>query len=954
MSSYLQTMLDEDTPLVHKKSKDGQMMTKKARKAKKLEQLERKIRDGSSDSLEAMESSRAGNTEWSEGVAASKREALPVIRKGKVVRVLVDAPEEDEEQPQDGEEELDEFKVMRMRKGKAKREALKALAEQKKKKAKGGDGDKSTRNNGGDSGDDNDSDSGSDGGGEYDFRPEFKSTAEALEDYGELDEAEQKDTLQTKANKRKLQQQKRKAEDSSDEEDEEDAVAGGDKEEDDDEENEGTSMPKEKEKEKMSRNALLTRKKMHGLSKMSPMRIKAHIATISRQILAAPEEALKKSVPKQKRNNNNDRRKGGGSDSEDDDEEEEEEYKMTDLFDILLANTAPVAKIPWQHKKGAVAVIPAPVQEAPKVFPTSIIELTMLSLLLIFKDICPGYKIRPPQDNASMQDVKLKKETKRLRDFEFALLGAYQRYLKFLNTCVANGLGNPRKEVQEWNSSALLGVSALRCQGELLKAVPYFNFRSSLLASMTSRAAQPSLEVYSVACSALEGMFEKDKDYEATLEVIKSMGGVLSDRKAKMGTLPEPFLKVLFKIQLHVRADDAKDLKKAAKKEKRKRKRAGTDDVATKMLESNSEHDKLLKNKNQAQCLHEVLLLYFRVIKGKIGFRLLPLALEGLSRVSHLINTDTVEDLIAIMRDLLENPAAVPPPEVRVQCVLCALRTLNGPGEELTMDMDFFASALLQLLKELRPDFEKWDYVLECVDICMVRKREERTTPIVNFVKTLFFLAPQLPCAAAGVAMLTMAHRMLLRYPRIRARLRVFASLETKAIQEDDEVGDLAMLALKAESSDMGRTSDAFASSGSNDDGTWMLPLMNHHIDPQYEKVVAALTNREIVPLPLRFDAAICSEAAVMDRMESSLTMTPPTLRAAINKHLRLPADTDLTKPGGNSKEGKKTRPDKHQRILIKKLSSATPSATESADVERSFVHNVKRQKTSLEGLFVL
>ena len=47
------------------------------------------------------------------------------------------------------------------------------------------------------------------------------------------------------------------------------------------------------------------------------------------------------------------------------------------------------------------------------------------------------------------------------------------------------------------------------------------------------------------------------------------------------------------------------------------------------------------------------ILLFIRVIKMKVGFTLMPIALEGLGRISHLINIDTVEDLVILMKTVL-------------------------------------------------------------------------------------------------------------------------------------------------------------------------------------------------------------------------------------------------------------------------------------------------------------
>jgi hypothetical protein len=91
-----------------------------------------------------------------------------------------------------------------------------------------------------------------------------------------------------------------------------------------------------------------------------------------------------------------------------------------------------------------------------------IVELAMLSCLLAFKDVLPGYRIRPASEQE--KDVILKKETKRLRDYENAILGAYQRYLKFLSDKATLGLKNPKKGVSNWDIESKLGLSALRCQ----------------------------------------------------------------------------------------------------------------------------------------------------------------------------------------------------------------------------------------------------------------------------------------------------------------------------------------------------------------------------------------------------------------------------------------------------------------------------------------------------------
>eukprot|EP01035_Chromulina_nebulosa_P037623 gene37623-50791_t len=93
-------------------------------------------------------------------------------------------------------------------------------------------------------------------------------------------------------------------------------------------------------------------------------------------------------------------------------------------------------------------------------------EIAMLSDLIVFKDVCPGYRIRSAEELAKEGgEVQLKKETKALRDFESSLLKAYKMYLVVLQERVVDGLGvDFTKPVAEQ-----LGLTALRCQCELLR-----------------------------------------------------------------------------------------------------------------------------------------------------------------------------------------------------------------------------------------------------------------------------------------------------------------------------------------------------------------------------------------------------------------------------------------------------------------------------------------------------
>lgn len=188
---------------------------------------------------------------------------------------------------------------------------------------------------------------------------------------------------------------------------------------------------------------------------------------------------------------------------------------------------------------------------------SQIVELAMLSCLLTFKDVLPGYRIRPT--NEQEKDVILKKETKRLRDYENAVLGAYQRYLKFLDGKISFGLKNARKPLQNWDLDSKLGLSALRCQCELLRCVPHFNYRTLLLTSVVARASQPEDEISDVCCNTLDHLFKQDNEGEASFEAVRLIGKVIMASKYDV---PAGLIKVLSSVKLRVHADQAKGVRR--------------------------------------------------------------------------------------------------------------------------------------------------------------------------------------------------------------------------------------------------------------------------------------------------------------------------------------------------------------------------------------------------------
>src|SRR3546814_6592014 len=113
-------------------------------------------------------------------------------------------------------------------------------------------------------------------------------------------------------------------------------------------------------------------------------------------------------------------------------------------------------------------------------------------------------------------------------------------------------------------------------------------------------------------------------------------------------------------------------IRKAAKIQ-RKRKSKTKDDVDEALQEAEATSSTLERDRMQADTLHELTIIYLRVLKSPIGFKLMPAVLEGLSKIAHLVNIDTVQDLMEVLRQMLRNTEDRIPFPVALQCIKTSL-----------------------------------------------------------------------------------------------------------------------------------------------------------------------------------------------------------------------------------------------------------------------------------------
>lgn len=384
-------------------------------------------------------------------------------------------------------------------------------------------------------------------------------------------------------------------------------------------------------------------------------------------------------------------------------------------------------------------------------------QLAILSLLAIFKDILPAYRIRLP--TTKEMAVRVSKETKKIWDSERNLLNFYQRYLKLLEAVWKEAKTDPGP----------YQITAMLSMAELLKTAFHFNFRSNLITAVVRQMNSRIESVRTACCEAIEHVFVNDTQGDVSLEAARQVAKMIKDR----GLHSDPaVLKTFISLPLRVHADEAEAAKLAQKVNAKKRKRdKETANIEAELREGQATVDKISLARNQSDILQNVVLTYFRVLKSDnleapSVQRLLPVALEGLAKFAHLINIDTVQDLLDIMKVLLKQINGLPV-TAAMNCILTAFSTLQGPGREMPIDQKDYIAPLYSQLPRLCTGDKDRDVVgvtLECLNAAFIKRREFSTVRVAAFMKQILATAMHSPPASA-TPLIAFVRQLIQRYP---------------------------------------------------------------------------------------------------------------------------------------------------------------------------------------------
>jgi nucleolar complex protein 3 len=371
-------------------------------------------------------------------------------------------------------------------------------------------------------------------------------------------------------------------------------------------------------------------------------------------------------------------------------------------------------------------------------------KLALATQVSIFKDLIPGYRIRPLSEEAMGE--KISKDVKKLRTFEQRLVTGYQAYVEHL-TRLSKMSGHKNE------FTAGVASVAISCACNLIVSVPHFNFRGELLKLLIGKLSTRRVDADFVRCrEALEKLFESDEDGNASLEAVtmltKMMKGknyhfdesvlntflhlrLLSEfsQKASYNAVDKPEPEYVNGKKVKAKREfRTKRLRKDMKEKKAIEKEFKEADAAV----SHEERDRM-----QAETLKMVFVAYFRILKARSP-KLMGAVLEGLARYAHLINQDFFGDILEALRDIITTAevsaaAAVSDDEDASEsesdddneipernltresllCVITAFALLEGQdaakaASTLKLDLSFFITHLYRTLHavSMNPDIE--------------------------------------------------------------------------------------------------------------------------------------------------------------------------------------------------------------------------------------------------------
>ncbi|KAI4302238.1 hypothetical protein MLD38_038012 [Melastoma candidum] len=398
----------------------------------------------------------------------------------------------------------------------------------------------------------------------------------------------------------------------------------------------------------------------------------------------------------------------------------------------------------------------------------SIVKLGLLSLLAVFKDIIPGYRIRLPTEKEL--EMKVSKDVKKMRFYESTLLSAYKVYLQKLMALEKN---------------SLYQHVVIRCICTLLEAHPHFNYRENLIEAVVRNISSSDEVTRKLCCNAVRSLFTNESKHggQATGEVVRLIADHVKAHNCQMHPdSVEVLLSLTFNEDL-VRAERLdKDKKGKSKKNKKRRasdeanqiedhdRRKTKKELMSKFKEEVTADyksatfaiDAKEKQMQQSETLATIFEIYFRILKHAMlsisprpkedatssapiteGHPLLAPCLNGLGKFSHLIDLDYIGDLMNYLKRLASvdgkcnSMGKCLTVAERLRCCIIAFKVMRSNLDALNVDLQDFFVQLYNLILEYRPGIDQGKAFAEALKIMLFEDRQHDMQKAAAFAKRL-------------------------------------------------------------------------------------------------------------------------------------------------------------------------------------------------------------------------
>lgn len=528
-----------------------------------------------------------------------------------------------------------------------------------------------------------------------------------------------------------------------------------------------------------------------------------------REVIVRPEE--EESEDQESENDDQD------EDDEDEDEVKEPEVPEEEMLRLAQEKIADTAELINEDPEEHIGKLRDLRNLMKNTNSLQVKQITLLSLVPLFKGLIPGYRIRPLTEIE--QKEKVSKDIRKLREFEEVLVVNYKEYINLITEYAKKG-----RSAKPGSARYILASASVSACCDLLESVPHFNLRNELIEIIVDKVSRHTIDKpFIKAISTIRAIFTADDEGHVSHEVVKVITKMVKARRYNVHeSVIDSFLHLRLLTELATKASRdtvdrvegpkirKKDRAHLTKKQRKQRKEEKLIDEEMRKAETVVSAEE--KERIQGETLKITFVLYFNILKERSN-SLMATTLEGLSRFSHLVNADFFGDLLEVLRELIKDrhmwevdgefKFKESMTREALLCVITAFSLLSGQtGESMNLDLSFFINHFYSALYSigLNPDLEfshktlrlddplkraafgpeeaefrrkvnistEMEMVVKAIEFIFFRQRQVGKLRVEAFSKRLMVASLQMP-ERSSIAALKILDKMTKKFPALSA-----------------------------------------------------------------------------------------------------------------------------------------------------------------------------------------